>query len=850
MGWVCRIGQGGSIRTQDRVVDVRVTEEFAHQEFVVTIKNPTATDRAQAKGRVDAAIIEIKRGSDTLIEGFIEDIEKGPNTIKYIGRSFLVLAGYTTSSLTSSGGVTEAEYTDKTGAFIIDDLLDTFCYPNDNELVYTDLTFADTYGGEVKLHGKKVYDIIRNMCIDHTKDLWADATWTGDNVTAKNIHVGTKSRGSVGAPNKTLYGGIHLKSIPTVKYRSSQNVINRIRVNGKGTGKDKVSIVVNDAASQTTYGVIEGAPYNNNMIVDEATATTIGEAIIAAKKDLVEEIHVDLIQYLSDLKYGDWVRIVDSYSFVDTTQRIKKITRSYNDQQGESISIEVGMPFDNYETLIKDLTKGDVDAEPEMTKLGGAFTITANDPASSYVRHDKGDWYDTTGTFQSKSKGVCAFWEYADNPATGTYKKALIQISNAEAVSYKVGSQESTANAAEATTVSADALNTPIGEVILKGKAVGGGGYTVEDVYSSDESGKSYIYKDVRPIVGSSSSGYGGDVSNPLTENLAAGGYKITGLGAAVSSGDAISLDGDGYVPIAKLPLGGTGLKGGLLVGKETGCDSMLPGTNTHVLTLDSTEAFGMKWAAAGAEGLWEIDGSETQLITADDIDMRARGFMHVSSLQPEYAAGIEIFDNAGNSRAYLGTTIYALSAHKNIYMNGSWKIQGLAAGSAAGDSIRYDEYSIHNHDGCYYTETEINTWRNGTTQTEMGYMNEVSSSIQDQLNARLPLTAGSGKPLSGDLYMGGNDIIGIDKLQGTTGVPLKIEFKGDTNYRMYVDGTTPYYNRYQTVTAHEFDIGAAAICYISSVGITMAAGKYIKSTSGDLELRAPSGSNIKFVIG
>jgi hypothetical protein len=508
MGWVVRIGQGGSIRTQDRVVDVRVTEEFAHQEFVVTIKNPTATDRAQAKGRVDAAIIEIKRGSDTLIEGFIEDIEKGPSIIKYIGRSFLVLTGYTTSSLTDgTSGVTKAEYTDKTGAFIIDDLMDEFCYPNDNELVYTDIIFKDdadvdiVYGGEVKLHGKKVYDIIRNMCIDHSKDLWSDATWTGDNVTAKNIHVGTKSRGSVGAAHKTLYGGIHLKSIPTVKYRSSQNVINRIRVNGKGSGKDKVSVVVNDATSQGTYGVIEGAPYNNNMIVDEATATTIGEAIIAAKKDLVEEIHVDLIQYLSDLKYGDWVRIVDAYSFVDTTQRIKKITRMYNAQQGESVSIEVGMPFDNYEMLIKDLTKGDVDAEPEMTKLGGAFTITANDPPSDYVRHDKGDWYDTTGTFQAKGKGVCPFWTYTDNPIEAhPYAKALVQIHNNRTVSYKVGTLCDSAAAAEGTTVTVDALNTPIGEVILKWKEDVGADHKVESVYSSDESHLSRRQTDSRII--------------------------------------------------------------------------------------------------------------------------------------------------------------------------------------------------------------------------------------------------------------------------------------------------------------------------------------------------------------
>jgi hypothetical protein len=71
MGWVVTIGQGGSIRTQDRVVDIRVTEEFAHKEFVVTIQKPTQAERDQTKGRVNAAIIQIKRGSDIYVISFV-----------------------------------------------------------------------------------------------------------------------------------------------------------------------------------------------------------------------------------------------------------------------------------------------------------------------------------------------------------------------------------------------------------------------------------------------------------------------------------------------------------------------------------------------------------------------------------------------------------------------------------------------------------------------------------------------------------------------------------------------------------------------------------------------------------
>jgi len=121
-----------------------------------------------------------------------------------------------------------------------------------------------------------------------------------------------------------------------------------------------------------------------------------------------------------------------------------------------------------------------------------------------------------------------------------------------------------------------------------------------------------------------------------MTEDLAAGGFKITGLGAATVTGDAISLDGDGYVPIAKLPLGSPGVKGDLLVGKETGCEEMLIGTDTYVLTADSSEDFGMKWASV-VTGLWEDNGSYSQLIDPDDIEFQGEGILGLASMQYDH---------------------------------------------------------------------------------------------------------------------------------------------------------------------------------------------------------------------
>lgn len=519
--WTVKINQGGSQKTQDRVTDVMVTEIFGMVNFSVRIANPTTSERSQFKGRKDAGIIQITRGSDTLVEGFIEDIESGAGYVRYTGRSFLTMLGYSTNSITASSSPynTNAEYSDDTGATIISDLIQKFCYYvdadtgtiRDSELTYTDITFPDTYGGKVKLHGKKVYQIVREMCQSYGYDLWSDATWDGGetNVTAKNIHVGTKSRGSDSVPHTTLYGGQHFKNIPIIKYRSSQT-INCLRVIGGGTGKDKVSEFVKDDTSIAAIGYIEGEPYHNNMIRDVATAQSVGQAIIDAKKDPIEQIQTELITYLSDLRYGDWIGIVDSYSNLNTTKRIKKIVKIYNYKSVDRMQIELGEKFDDYQNIIRDLTKGDVDAEPEMVKLGGSLSLTANNPPDDYIRHDPGMWYDTTGTVQERSKGVCTFWDGTNNPSSGNYKKALIQISNAGSVDEKLGTQYASKASAEAESISPDALNTPLGEVILKGKSGGAGSYIVEDVYSSD-SGYSYIYRDVRPIVGSSSAGFGGE---------------------------------------------------------------------------------------------------------------------------------------------------------------------------------------------------------------------------------------------------------------------------------------------------------------------------------------------------
>ena len=550
--WSIKIGQGGTIRTQNRIVHVSVSNDPFMQSFSVTVENPTWTERTQAKGRINDAIIQIKRGSEILIEGFIENCEGRADSVTYSGRSFLVLLGYSTSSETESGGATKAEYPDKTGAYIIDDLIDNFCVTKDAELTYTDITFTETYGGIVKLHGKKVYQIVKEMCSSYGKDIWSDATWNGDgiNIDNKNIHVGTKSRGSSGSPYKILRGGQHLKNIPVIKYKTGAEMMNCLRVIGKGEGKDQISVWCEDAPSIVSYGYIEGQPYRSNMISKESTATAIGDAIIAAKKDPITQLNIDPAYYISDIKYGDWVNIIDEHSNIDTVKRIKKIVYIYNVNQNDSMTVELGEQFNNYENIIADLTKGDVDAEKEMTLGGGSFRITPNTPPNTYVRIEKGSWYGTDGIFYIWDTDTSRVFWGGEPPYNATtvnnYFKALIQIKDNAAssadIEYKTsltsgahtGYNQSTA---EGESISPDTGYTPLGEVILKCDNVSG---TVYDVEATDEGG-SYIWRDVRPIIGSSATGFGSDVwERDVTNN----GSPMSTIGAINMLGKSITTTG------------------------------------------------------------------------------------------------------------------------------------------------------------------------------------------------------------------------------------------------------------------------------------------------------------------
>jgi hypothetical protein len=102
---------------------------------------------------------------------------------------------------------------------------------------------------------------------------------------------------------------------------------------------------------------------------------------------------------------------------------------------------------------------------------------------------------------------------------------------------------------------------------------------------------------------------------------------------------------------------------------------------------------------------------------------------------------------------AVFGGTANALTVegYVQIGIGQVYNADGVLAFSGSGaDSIDHggmsgltdDDHSIyHNNargDARYYTETEVNAWRNSTTQTEMGYLHGVTSDIQTQIDSKM----------------------------------------------------------------------------------------------------------------
>lgn len=104
---------------------------------------------------------------------------------------------------------------------------------------------------------------------------------------------------------------------------------------------------------------------------------------------------------------------------------------------------------------------------------------------------------------------------------------------------------------------------------------------------------------------------------------------------------------------------------------------------------------------------------------------------------------------------ALLHPESHTIASHSDTTGTGA-ELNTLTDGSNA-DSLHVHNYAAasHNHDSRYYTESEVNSLLAGKSDTghthDSRYYTETE--VDNLLGGYLPLTAGSGEPLSGDLY-------------------------------------------------------------------------------------------------
>lgn len=335
---------------------------------------------------------------------------------------------------------------------------------------------------------------------------------------------------------------------------------------------------------------------------------------------------------------------------------------------------------------------------------------------------------------------------------------------------------------------------------------------------------------------------------------------------------------------------------GGLITTSDTGDLVFFDPSNENGRTLSQLYSGG---------GLWEDMGSYVRLIVADDVDFRAKNILHLASARAEFAAGMTIFDSAGGTKGYLGTTSYAFSAGADINMGSSWKLKNLAAGAANGDSIRYDEFHTHDiattgvhgvgantlehtgHKGAAsgYCELDADTRvpNNRYMLTTKGYLlvgkdattcdtlavgvtngHVLTIDSAEVLGVKWAAQSGGGgvtNPMSTDLDADGHDITDLGQLNFRTSLAYaEINFDSNDDYlgydctndrfefkianvaRLTID--TEEIEAYENLNMHGYDI-------TSVDDITMSgAGSIIDMNDGDIrgidELRAYDGSGVR----
>lgn len=295
---------------------------------------------------------------------------------------------------------------------------------------------------------------------------------------------------------------------------------------------------------------------------------------------------------------------------------------------------------------------------------------------------------------------------------------------------------------------------------------------------------------------------------------------------------------------------------GGLISTSDTGDLVFFDPSNENGRTLSQLYA-----GATG--GLWVVDGSETQLITADDIDMQVKDIKNCSNLRSSAAPG-GYLGIIAETMLIIGCDSGDIQIYGDFDMNSIYKITDLAAGTASSNDaarmVDLDSYMLlstydpGSDDVVIPTAggTGLGSGSNAYVAGDILYASAadtlaiLSQGTENQVltmnSSLLPVWAAAGgggitdhallsnlafgaAGHTGNLPMGGNDIenCGNIKLSTGTGVSNAIDFStGASNYIQRIVYDAGYATIYRADTMHTWSIGAVEHMHLDTTNLKM----------------------------
>ena len=370
-------------------------------------------------------------------------------------------------------------------------------------------------------------------------------------------------------------------------------------------------------------------------------------------------------------------------------------------------------------------------------------------------------------------------------------------------------------------------------------------------------------------------------------------GSKLSSLGAPASANDAVRVDSSLHVPLGNMALTS---KGTVFAGNGATCGVLAAGTNAHVLTLDSTAALGVKWAA-GSGGTLDHAALTSNMAFATcghtgfmgnpaaanlamaDKTLTAVGGITMNDATSDIAmAGSKITglaDGTANDHAatvgQLGglwdsnTSDAWLTSSRNIDMVREKVINcgGIELYKTPGQispEIHFEVDEVSNETGAkifgavdaFY----ISKLKSGSTFAKFdfgdGCLNMFDHTIIGvggitMYDATSPIDMAESDITDvgnitmhdeySDIDMNGSDITEVNHVDGTTALSCVLDFRGEGSHQIYYTGTSDNRLAYKTYHKHVFSIGANAIMQIASGGIELAGSIKLDGSTGKIKI-------------